>query len=340
MKYFRSLKRPSLRQATTGTLLPLFAGVMLNPAQAAPFDPGHYPDSTKVLLHVDFEKPLLKDCVLTLDEILPEEIGVDQLAELGLKARVLDFSACVFDDKQGALQGSVLVRTDGQMDGLMAALSLLIPDKQMHGNYSIYQWQGGELGNWWFTLHPVKRIFVCSDQLPSVKLTLDAMDDKKNLKLGKLPVDQLKAASALLSSLDLGLGQQEVNELLKEGSELLNLADKMALSVHTEENGTLKLKLNLQGNNPEDAKMASRIGDGMLAYLTQQLRHHIPFETQTKLKGDSIEFEAKTDVKKLHEKGKEYLQQVEIPEEYGEFLKELGKKLQALGEDISGPNEE
>ena len=54
---------------------PLLAGAMLSPAQAAPFDPGHYPDSTKVFFHLDLEKPLLKDCGMTLDKILPEEVG-------------------------------------------------------------------------------------------------------------------------------------------------------------------------------------------------------------------------------------------------------------------------
>ena len=128
-------------------------------------------------------------------------------------------------------------------------------------------------------------------------------------------------------------------KLLQGGSEMINLAEKMALSMHTDEQGVLKLKLNLQGNNNEDAKMASRIGDGILAYLTQQLRDHIPFETQTLLEGSRIEFEAKMNMEKLQEKGKEYLQQMEIPEEYGQFLQDLGKQLQDLGEDISESNE-
>ena len=43
------------------------------------------------------------------------------------------------------------------------------------------------------------------------------MDDKKDLALGKLPIKQLKSASAVLSSLDLSLGQQEMNEIASRG---------------------------------------------------------------------------------------------------------------------------
>ena len=58
----------------------------------------------------------------------------------------------MFGENKDSLEGAMLVRTDGQMDGLMAALSLLIPDRQMHGK--LFDLPMAGRGVWQLVVHP------------------------------------------------------------------------------------------------------------------------------------------------------------------------------------------